>query len=262
MNKNRKRIVSVSLVLMLVLLGLATLVPASSAAKVQPWPTAPCGIESVTWDKTNQGFVVEISLKFGLATAGEYADFSIVTTLNFDADGNSVTLSAESNIVKAEDAIKDFDNMIIIDPTFIPWYRNGGEFEGPVEVKAEAHIQNNDVLGIISIRGILATVVVFESPPPRGLIEGTVTNSDTGDPLDLVDVSVSRDGIFVDSVQTNVAGFYSFVLLEGTYSFKFEKEGFSSENVAGVFVSRSGVTTVDAELDPLDDPIPPPIPTD
>jgi hypothetical protein len=247
-------------VFVLILSGLIAIAPASGAESEGEGNDTKIEIESVSWDKANQGFVVALSLKFGLATAGEHADFSVATSLKFDADGNSVTLSAESTIVKAEDAIKDSENMIQIDPTFIPWDRNGGTYEGPLEVMAEAHIQNYDVLGVILVRGILATVVVFEFPPDRGIIEGIVTNSETGDPLDLVDVSVSRDGIFVDSGQTNVAGFYAFKLLEGTYSFKFEKEGFSTKIVAGVIILYTRITRVDVELDFVGQP--PPSPTD
>jgi hypothetical protein len=133
MKKYKKRIVSISMVLVLILSGLIAIAPASLAESEKD--VSKMQINGLTWDTTNQAFVVEISLKFGLATAGEHADFLVGTTLNFDADGNSVTLSGESVIVKAEGATKDPDNMITIDPSFIPWDRNGGMFEGPVDVE-------------------------------------------------------------------------------------------------------------------------------
>jgi hypothetical protein len=250
-----KKIVNISMVFVLCLSGLIALAPASLAAPEEN--ASKLEIESISWDKTNQGFVVALSLKFGLATAGEHAGFSVATTLNFDADGNQVTLSDESNIVKVDGAIKDSDNMIIIDPTFIPWDRNEGTFEGPLEVTAEIRLLNPENIFVITVSKTTATVVVFDIQPARGDLQGTVTNSETSDPLDLVDVSVSRGGVLVASGQTNVTGEYSFNLRAGLYSVSFEKVGFSSENVAGVFVSPSSIAIVDAELDPFNIPPPP-----
>lgn len=131
MKSNRKRILSIYLVLVLTISGLIAITPASIAESEKD--VSKIEIESVSWDITNQGFVVALSLNFGLATAGEHADFLVAATLNFDADGNSVILSGESAIVKAEGAKKDSDNMITIDPRFIPWDRNSGTFEGLVQ---------------------------------------------------------------------------------------------------------------------------------
>jgi hypothetical protein len=142
MKTNRKRILSISMVLVMAISVLIAIAPASVA---EPEGNASkLKIEGLTWDKTNQGFVVALSLNFGLATAGEHADFLIATTLKIDADGVSVTLNGESAIKKAEGAIKDSENMIPLEPIIIPWDRliAGQKFSGLVDVDVDAQMDH------------------------------------------------------------------------------------------------------------------------
>jgi hypothetical protein len=143
-----KRMVSISIVLIMTLSGLITTAPASVA--MPSGDDSKIKIESVTWDRNTQGFVVALSFKFGLATAGENADFSVMTKISFEAGGIPSTLIGESAVRKAEGATKDSDNMITIDPSFIPWDRNGGKFEGLLDVTATIELINsgNDGDGI------------------------------------------------------------------------------------------------------------------
>jgi hypothetical protein len=142
MRINRRRIVSVSLVLLMIVSGLIAIAPASLAES--EGEISKMQIDGLSWDTTNQEFVVALSLKFGLATAGEHADFLIATTLKIDANGISVTLNGESNILKAEGAIKDSENMIRIEHIIIPWDRliNGQKFVGFADVYVDTHMSH------------------------------------------------------------------------------------------------------------------------
>jgi hypothetical protein len=142
MKSNRKRILSISMALVLIISGLFTITTASLAESDEN--ASKLKIEGLSWDKTNQGFVVALSLNFGLATAGEHADFLIATTLKIDAHGISVTLNGESAIKKAEGAIKDSENMIRIESIIIPWDRlmAGQKFTGLVDVDVDAKMDH------------------------------------------------------------------------------------------------------------------------
>jgi hypothetical protein len=142
MNKNRKRVMSVLMVFVLTVSGLITITPPSGAES--EGDDTKMEIEGLTWDTTNQGFVVSISLKFGLATAGEHTDFLVHATLNFDVDGIPVTLSGESNIVKADGAIKDSEGMISIESIIITWDRliAGQKFVGLVDVDVDGEMDH------------------------------------------------------------------------------------------------------------------------
>jgi hypothetical protein len=150
MKKNRKRILSILMVFVLTISGLIAIAPVSGAESEGEGNDTKIRIDDLTWDKANQGFVVALSLKFGLATAGERAGFSVATTLNFDAgEHGGITISVpsgeESVHIEPEDATKDSDNFITIDPSFIPWDRNGGTFEGFVEVTVIIELSNPGV---------------------------------------------------------------------------------------------------------------------
>jgi hypothetical protein len=208
-----KKIASVSMVLVMMLSGISAIASVSSAAPAEE--TSKIEIEDLTWDRAEQGFVVALSLKFGIATAGEHADFSLGTTLEFDAGGNSVTLSGESAIVKVDGATKDSDNMITIDPTFIPWDRNGGKFEGLVDVSVKVIIEKqtpNDNQGGFEPVGRPTNFDIHIPPPPdcdsdSDCDDGNECTYDTCQPEGCFNVSLpdetccdDGDGICIDGI--------------------------------------------------------------
>jgi len=78
-------------------------------------------IDSLTWDGTGQQFELEMSCKFGMATAGEHADFKVGTTLLIDiGDGTTSTAEAETAIRKEPGATKDGDGYVKIDSLEVP----------------------------------------------------------------------------------------------------------------------------------------------
>jgi len=92
------------------------------------------------WEKEGQQFIVQMSCKFGIATAGEHADFKVRSILTINAGGKEYTETGERNIQKVEGASKDADGYIKIEPLEIPWDRDGGIFEGAASVQASASI--------------------------------------------------------------------------------------------------------------------------
>ncbi len=88
------------------------------------------------WEKEGQQFIVQMSCKFGIATAGEHADFKVRSILTINAGGKEYTETGERNIQKVEGASKDADGYIKIEPLEIPWDRDGGIFEGAASVTA------------------------------------------------------------------------------------------------------------------------------
>jgi len=91
--------------------------------------------DSTVWDRDGQAFVVTMSCKFGIATAGEHAGFTVRTDLLI-TDGiyayhcnNNV-----GEISKVAGATKDADGYIKIEPQTIGWDRDGGSFTGQASV--------------------------------------------------------------------------------------------------------------------------------
>ena len=133
MRTNRKRVVSISLVLMLVLLCLGTLAPSSSAGFIGDVPVKPIRIDAVIWDRDAAEFIVKLSCPFGIATAGEHADFMISTNLKIDTGGSVISIDPkETGIRKEAGAVKDADKFIKLEPQRIPWDRDGGRVNGIV----------------------------------------------------------------------------------------------------------------------------------
>ncbi|NIS82051.1 MAG: hypothetical protein GTO14_18010, partial [Anaerolineales bacterium] len=81
--------------------------------------------------------------------------------------------------------------------------------------------------------------------PPYGWIEGTVTDADTGLPIEGATVSV--DGY---SDVTDPSGFYSVEVYPGTYSVTAEMTGYVSQTEHGVSVAAGETTIVDFGLNP------------
>jgi hypothetical protein len=88
--------------------------------------------EDNDWDRDGQQFIVQMSYKFGIATAGEHADFKARTTLTIDTGENVYTATGERVIQKVEGVDKDPDGYIEIEPTYIKW--DSGDFEGSTTV--------------------------------------------------------------------------------------------------------------------------------
>ncbi len=137
MKTNSKRIMSISLVLVLTLVAIA---PASLA---KPEKDSKIKVESVTWDKGTQEFVVEMSCKFGLANAGDHAGFLISAELQIQTDDNYYTLDSKDNPIHMQQgAEKGKNGYIEIEPKHIPWDRNGGSEEGKGIVTVIAGFKN------------------------------------------------------------------------------------------------------------------------
>jgi len=102
-------------------------------------------VDDVTWDDSSQEFIVQLSAKFGLAQAGENANFEVCTTLSIsDASGNSVGTAgpACTPLQKLEGATKDSDGFIALEPTRVGWDRNGGTFTGSASVSATTELKS------------------------------------------------------------------------------------------------------------------------
>lgn len=94
------------------------------------------------WDREGQTFVLSLSCKFGIATAGEHGAFNVFVQLDiFDFDNNNWdSIKAMALIAKAEGAKKDSEGYINIEQLIIPWDRVGGTFEGVATVVATTAI--------------------------------------------------------------------------------------------------------------------------
>ena len=127
MKMNNKRIMSIMLVVMLTLSGLLAIAPASSAKPKGNVSKEKLQIENVEWDKEAQEFVIEMSLKFGLATAGERAGFVVSTIMTIYTGESIYVIEPKGDIVrKVARAEKDATNMVSIEPQHIQWDRDGG----------------------------------------------------------------------------------------------------------------------------------------
>jgi len=91
------------------------------------------------------------------------------------------------------------------------------------------------------------SLTAFFAPPTMvGWIEGTVTDFDTGDPLE--GATVSTDAV---SDVTDASGFYSLEVSPGTYDVTAEMPGYETQTVTGVIVVADTTTTQDFALVPV-----------
>lgn len=95
-------------------------------------------IDAQTWDKFGQQFVLDMSCKFGLATAGEHADFKVHSDLSIVADGTTHNAAGETAVRKQPGAGKDVDGYIKIEPLKIAWDRGG--FTGTANVSSSTSL--------------------------------------------------------------------------------------------------------------------------
>jgi hypothetical protein len=80
-------------------------------------------IDNVTWNSQAQGFLVELSALFGIATAGENAGFSLSTlAMIFDLDGNQIdVLGPQVDPVISRDGTPgDGEHFVSLVPPFVP----------------------------------------------------------------------------------------------------------------------------------------------
>lgn len=80
-------------------------------------------IDGLTWNSTAQGFLVELSALFGIATAGEGAGFSLSTlVVIFNLDGNPIdVLGPQVNpVVLLDGRTGDGEHFVSLVPQFVP----------------------------------------------------------------------------------------------------------------------------------------------
>jgi hypothetical protein len=92
---------------------------------------------------------------------------------------------------------------------------------------------------------------------PIGTVEGTVTDRDTGLPLEVVHVFLLDAGsmILVEDDYTSSDGEYSMTVPDGTYDLLFTASGYEDLLVADISIYAGETTVQDAELELLPDPI-------
>jgi hypothetical protein len=80
-------------------------------------------IDGLTWNSTAQGFLVELSALFGIATAGEGAGFSLSTlVVIFDLDGNPIVVLGPQvdPVVSRDGTTGDGEHFVSLVPQFVP----------------------------------------------------------------------------------------------------------------------------------------------
>jgi hypothetical protein len=100
-------------------------------------------IDDVKWDVVNQEFVIEMSAKFGLATAGEQADFTISIGLEISHPGNVANLLYKYAVARAEPSGGQGpgrDYFVSVNAARIPWDRANGTVFGTVHVTTTAKL--------------------------------------------------------------------------------------------------------------------------
>jgi len=126
------------------------------------------------WDRDGQQFVVSMSCKFGIATAGERAGFSLRVTVDITADGKTYSEKGVNGISKVEDASKDQDGYIAVEPTKIAWDRGG--FTGDAGVTTSIQLvgpSGNEIGDPVSH----SEVIEIEPQPPGEPPDGDDTAS-------------------------------------------------------------------------------------
>jgi hypothetical protein len=114
----------------IILVALSVMAPEDKAEKLRH--------EDNGWEKEGQQFVVQMSCKFGIATAGEHANFTTRTELTIVAGGETYELESIENIKKVDGAEKDSDGYVKIEPSEIKW--DSGDFEGPATVTSSTSL--------------------------------------------------------------------------------------------------------------------------
>jgi hypothetical protein len=120
-NKSVLKIVSITIVIAS-MLCLATILPFTSLAQAAQLEDKSDKLyqDDIAWDNETQQFIISVSCKRGIATAGEHADFTISTNLLVTKDNKEYfILTPNKQIVKLEDAEKGSAGYVQIEPLAI-----------------------------------------------------------------------------------------------------------------------------------------------
>ncbi len=128
----------------LLLCGLAVLAPAAWAPQSGGKPEKG-KVGTPAWITGSDLFSVPISVKFGVATAGENAGFTIVTSLTVTIPSKTIPLPpVVTPVQKVPNVAPDTDGMVPIVPPQVPWDRDGGTYSGPVDLGFFIEFRNPD----------------------------------------------------------------------------------------------------------------------
>ena len=126
-----------------------------------PDKTGKLKVDEQDYDMEAGQLIIQMSCKFGVATAGEHANFMVRTELTIKAGADSYDLAGERNITKAEGATKDADNFIAIEPITVLWDSQG--FTGYADVATRVSLvgPNGNIQGAPVIQ---VSTVKIEAP--------------------------------------------------------------------------------------------------
>lgn len=108
-------------------------------------------IDDISCDREGQQFVIQLSCRFGLATAGEHADFRIVTNLEIIYGDVIINAQSVNGIAKAANAKKDIDGFVKLRPLLIPWIKEGVCYTGTILLDLDLLLFNPDDGGMTQI---------------------------------------------------------------------------------------------------------------
>ncbi len=91
----------------------------------------------------------------------------------------------------------------------------------------------------------LAAVQAAISMGGAGQLDGTVTDLETGDPIEGVNVLASHEAGFKWSDTTDPTGYYTMTVAEGTYTVTVSKYGYLTQDALGIEVVSGTLTTQD-----------------
>ena len=127
--------------ILVLLLMMLTIV---SAPAVAPPPEKPekLRIDEVSYNSDTQSFEVDLSASYGIATAGERANFQVSAELEISQPDRTeiYVIGPEYIPVWIQGPSSPQDHMVPLAKIHVPWDRNGGSVQGPVEVKVTAKI--------------------------------------------------------------------------------------------------------------------------
>lgn len=108
-------------------------------------------IDDISCDREGQQFVIQLSCRFGIATAGEHADFRIVTNLEIIYEDVIINVQSVDSIAKDTRAKKDIDGFIKLRPLSIPWVKGCGCSSGTILMNLNLLLFNPDDGGMTQI---------------------------------------------------------------------------------------------------------------
>jgi hypothetical protein len=123
-------------------------------------------IDEIRWDREGQAFVIELSCSFGLATAGEHADFKMVTNLEIVTRDATFNERLVTGFFKAVNVKKNSVGFIKLEPLWIPWTKDDGWYSGTILLNLNLIFYNPGSGGMTQI------------DPPSLKIDGGVPEDD------------------------------------------------------------------------------------